>query len=222
MIREWSVKKFVGVQHQFHDNECALDWANRFVPTPERLQLFDTIIRQIRDTPLPASHIVELGLGPGYLAERLLQHIPQITYEGLDFSTPMLELAAARLAAHRSRLRFTQADLMGEDWGAKISRPVGAIISTWALHDLGSEAHTGQVYQTCHRLLAKGGILLNGDFVKPEGTPHDYEAGRFLVSRHLELLRDAGFRDAQCLVFLEPELENPTTAQNYACLKAVV
>ena len=107
------MKKFVGVQHQFHDNECALDWANRFVPTPERLQLFDTIIQQIRETPLPASHIVELGLGPGYLAERLLQHIPQVTYEGLDFSTPMLELAATRLAAHRSRLRFTQADLIG-------------------------------------------------------------------------------------------------------------
>ena len=215
-------KKFVGAQHQFHDSQCALDWANRFVPTPERLQLFDTIIQQIDETPLPAPHIVELGIGPGYLAERLLQKIPNVTYEGVDFSTPMLDLASTRLAAHRSRIKFTQADLINEDWGAKVSRPVGAIISTWALHDLGSEKNTQKVYQTCHRLLANGGILLNGDFVKPAGTQHDYEAGRFLVSRHLELLQEAGFGAAQCLVFLEQELENPTSAQNYACMKAIV
>jgi SAM-dependent methyltransferase len=216
------VKKFVGAQHKFHDNQCALEWANRFVPTPERLRLFDTIIQQISETSLPAPHIVELGIGPGYLAEHLLKKISNMTYEGVDFSTPMLDLASTRLAAHRSRIKFTQADLINEDWGAKVSQPVGAIISTWALHDLGSEENTMKVYQACHRLLANEGILLNGDFVKPEGTQHDYEAGRFLVSRHLELLREVGFRAAHCLVFLEQELENPTSAQNYACMKAIV
>jgi SAM-dependent methyltransferase len=216
------VKKFVGAQHQFHDNQCALEWTNRFVPTPERLQLFDTIIQQVSETSLPAPHIVELGIGPGYLAERLLKKISNVTYEGVDFSSPMLELASTRLAAHRSRIRLTQADLINEDWGAKVCQPVGAIISTWALHDLGSEKSTMKVYQACHRILANEGILLNGDFVKPEGTQHDYEAGRFLVSRHLELLREVGFRAADCLVFLEQELDNPTPAQNYACMKAIV
>jgi len=216
------VKKFIGAQHHFHENQNALDWANRFVPTPERLQLFDTIIQQIGKTSLPAPHIVELGIGPGYLAERLLKKIPNITYEGIDFSTPMLNLAATRLAAHMSRIKFTQADLVNEDWGAKVSRPVGAIISTWALHDLGSQENTRKVYQTCHRLMASGGILLNGDFVKPEGTRHDFEAGRFPVSRHLELLQEVGFRGAHCLIFLEQELENPTSAQNYACMQAIV
>ena len=216
------MKKFVGAEHQFHDNQFALEWANRFVPTPERLQLFDTIIQQISETPLPASHVVELGIGPGYLAERLLKKISNVTYEGFDFSLPMLELALSRLAAHLSRIKFTQADLINEDWGAKVSQPVGAIVSTWALHDLGSEENTLKVYHACRRLLANGGMLLNGDFVKPEGAQHDYEAGRFLVSRHLELLRDVGFRSAHCLVFLEEELENPTSAQNYACIKAIV
>lgn len=216
------MKKFVGVQHQFHDDHYALEWANRFVPTPERLQLFEIIIQQLRETPLPAPHIVELGIGPGYLAEHLLRNLADITYEGVDFSTPMFELAATRLASHQSRIKFTQADLVHDDWGAKVSRPVGAIVSTWALHDLGSEENTRRVYQACHRLLPKGGLLLNGDFVKPDGTPHEYEAGRFLVSRHMELLRDVGFQSADCLVFLEPEIDDPTTAQNYACLKAIV
>jgi hypothetical protein len=134
----------------------------------------------------------------------------------------MLELASTRLAAYAPRVQFTQADLIHEDWGAKISRPAGAIVSTWALHDLGSEMNTRKVYQACCRLLPEGGILLNGDFVKPEGTRLEFEPGRFLISRHLEILREAGFREAQCLVLLERELENPTPAQNYACLQAVV
>jgi ubiquinone/menaquinone biosynthesis C-methylase UbiE len=216
------VKKFVGEQHQFHDKQCALEWANRFVPTPERLELFDTIIQQINEASFPGSHIVELGIGPGYLAERLLEKISNITYEGVDVSSQMLDLASTRLAAYMSRIKFTKADLINEDWGEKVSQPVGAIISTWALHDLGSEENTMKVYQACYRLLADEGILLNGDFVKPEGTRHDYEAGRFLVSRHLELLREVGFRAAHALVFLEHELENPTSAQNYACIKAIV
>lgn len=216
------MSNFVGAQHEFHDAQFAHDWADRFVPTPERLQLFDTIIRRLIEGPLPARHIVELGIGPGYLAERLLERMPDITYEGVDFSRPMLNLAATRLTAHAARVRFTRADLVNDDWTAKTSRPVGAIVSTWALHDLGSEANTGHVYQACCALLPPGGVFLNGDFVKPDGTRHEYEAGRFEVARHLDILHAAGFRDAQCLVYLEHEIEHPTSAQNYACLQAVV
>ena len=215
------MENLVGAQHEFHDDQYALDWSNRFVPTPERLQLFDTIIDRIIEASLPSRHVVELGIGPGYLAARLLERISEVTYEGIDFSRSMLELASTRLAAHVPRVQFTQADLIHEDWGAKISRPVGAIVSTWALHDLGSEMNTRKVYQSCCRLLPEGGILLNGDFVKPDGTRHEFEPGRFLVSRHLEILQEVGFREAQCLVLLERELENPTPAQNYACLQAV-
>lgn len=216
------MSNFVGAQHEFHDAQFARAWADRFVPTPERLQLFDTIIHRLIEGPLPARHIVELGIGPGYLAERLLERMPDVTYEGVDFSRPMLDLAAARLTPHAARVRFTQADLVTDDWGTKMSLPVGAIVSTWALHDLGSEANTGRVYQACRALLPAGGVFLNGDFVKPDGTRHDYEAGRFPVARHLDILHEAGFRDVQCLVYLEYEVEHPTSAQNYACLQAVV
>jgi SAM-dependent methyltransferase len=215
------MENVVGAQHEFHDNQYARDWSDRFIPTPERLQLFDAIIDRITESSLPSRHIVELGIGPGYLAERLLEALSEVTYEGVDFSHSMLELAAARLASHASRVQFTQADLTTEDWGERISRPVGAIVSTWALHDLGSEKNTRNVYQSCHRLLPEGGMLLNGDFVKPNGAKHEYETGRFLVSRHLEILQEVGFRETQCLIMLEEELENPTAATNYACLQAV-
>ncbi|MGB0388274.1 MAG: class I SAM-dependent methyltransferase [Ardenticatenaceae bacterium] len=124
---------FVGALHEFHDAEFAQGWANRFVPTPERLQLFDTIIERLIEGPLPSRHIVELGIGPGYLAARLLEKMPDVTYEGIDFSRAMLDIAASRLERFSSRIEYTQADLVKEEWGAKVTRPVGAIVSTWAL-----------------------------------------------------------------------------------------
>jgi len=213
--------KYVGADHEFHDSAFVQGWADRFVPTPERLRLFDTIIARLADGPLPARHIVELGIGPGYLAQRLLQALPDVTYEGVDFSEPMLEIAARRLRAHAGRIRYTRADLLHEDWPGRIQGAAGAVVSTWALHDLGGAEATRSVYAACRRLLPDGGLLLNGDFVKPDGTVHEYESGRFAVDRHLELLRAAGFREAHCLVFLEPELDDPTSAQNYACIEAL-
>lgn len=213
---------FVGAQHEFHNTQFVREWADRFVPSPERIQLFDTIIDSIVNHSQASAHIVELGIGPAYLAERVLATLPHVTYEGVDFSEPMLEIAAERLAPYASRVTFTQADLVGEDWGAKVTHPVGAIVSTWALHDLGGEVNTTKVYGDCRNVLAPGGVFLNGDFVKPDDTPHEYEAGRFPVSRHLDILQEVGFQGARCLVYLEKEIDNPSAAQNYACLQAVV
>ncbi len=213
---------FVGAEHEFHDTQFVRGWADRFMPSPERIQLFNTIIDSLANRSNASAHIVELGIGPAYLAEQLLKKLPNVTYEGVDFSKPMLDIAAERLAAYPSRVTFTQADLMGEDWGTKVTRPVEAIVSTWALHDLGGEGNTKKVYRDCRNLLSPGGVFLNGDFVKPEDTPHEYEPGRFLVSRHLDILQEVGFNDVQCLIYLEREIDNPTAAQNYACLQAIV
>ena len=214
-------QKFVGIGHAFHDPAYARDWSDRFTPTPDRLALFDTLLEALHDHRPAVGHVLELGTGPGYFAERLLAAAPGVTYEGLDFSRAMLDLAEARLRPFSARTRLLQADLLHDDWTAPVRKPVGAIVSTWALHDLGGEAQTESVYRACASLLGGGGLLLNGDFVKPEGTRHDYEPGRFPVQRHLELLAAAGFRHAKRLGQWELELEDPTTAQNYACLLAV-
>ena len=212
----------VGATHQFHDAAYAEDWARRFTPTPERLHLFETILNQLQSAHLVDGHIVELGIGPAYLAEYLLTRLPQISYEGVDFSQSMLTQAAARLAPFSERLHLQQADLLQTEWSENLSRPPAAIVSTWALHDLGGQAQTAQVYRGCARALAEGGRLLNGDFIKPDGARHEFEAGRFPVSRHLELLQDAGFSHARCLQLWEEEIEAPTSAHNYACLLAIV
>ena len=214
-------KNTIGKNHEFHDKEYVLGWADKFVPTPERIELFNVILSALQRLIPENGRVVELGIGPGYLASHILETMSSIEYIGIDFSYPMLEFASTRLSQHSSRIKYTQADLVKDDWGSKIFTPINAIVSTWALHDLGSQENVATVYAKSATALGSQGVLLNGDFIKPDETIHEFEAGRFRISRHLEMLRNVGFRDVECLILLEQEIESPTPAQNYACLKAI-
>ena len=97
------MSEVVGATHQFHDAEYAEDWSQRFTPTPERLHLFETILQQLQSAIPADGHVVELGIGPAYLAEYLLARLPSISYEGVDFSQPMLGQAASRLDRFAAR-----------------------------------------------------------------------------------------------------------------------
>ena len=211
----------IGARHDFCDSNYSQEWADRFGPTPERERLFSKIIEQLSLADLVYPHILELGVGPGYLAERLLGNISYVSYIGIDFYEPMLQFAAKRLSRHSQRVGFIQADLLDDGWTELVETPIGAIVSTWALHDLGGEDQIVSVYRRAKDLFPEKGLLLNGDFVKPEETRFEYEPGRITVSRHLELLTKTGFSDPKCLLFLEKELEQPTSANNYACLQAI-
>ena len=208
---------FVGAQHAFHDAAFVRGWADRFVPTPPRLALFDLILQHLSTS----SHVLELGLGPGYMARHILDRNDSISYEGLDFSEVFFDVARETIGEAMQRVTLTNSDLMDQSWPRSLARQPDAIISTWALHDLGGQQAIADVYARCHEVLPTGGVLLNGDFIKPEGTDWDYEPGRFAVARHLELLRQAGFAEPVMLAQYEANTENPTAAQNYACLMAV-
>jgi SAM-dependent methyltransferase len=212
---------YVGAEHEFHDAEFVRGWANRFVPTKPRIQLFDMILDQIAQPSFPNIHVVELGIGPGYMARHILERNGKISYEGVDFSDVFFEIAKETVGELMHRVTLTKADLMDQSWPQILTRRPGAIISTWALHDLGSQQAVADVYARCYETLPEGGVLINGDFIKPDSTTWDYEPGRFEIGRHIELLHQAGFSDPKSLAHLEPNIENPTAAENYACLVAV-
>ncbi len=216
------MNEVIGALHEFHDAEFAAGWADRFVPTPERLELFEVILSELQSRIPPHGRVVELGIGPGYLADHLLRAMPEIQYCGVDFSAPMLDIARHRLSAYSIRVVYVQADLVQDRWCLSVPKPVDAIVSTWALHDLGSQANVESVYRSCTRVLRDGGMLLNGDFIKPDAARYEYEPGRFEIAKHIEILQRVGFRSAECLGVLEEEVESPTAAHNYACFKGVV
>lgn len=211
---------YIGADHEFHDKAFAQGWTDRFVPTPERIRLFDLVLSELQSSIPADGCIVELGIGPGYLADHILSVMPYIRYIGIDISRPMLEIANNRLHLFLERLELMQADLIRDNWETIIKGPVSSIVSTWALHDLASQEKIFDVYKKANLALSRNGLLLNGDFIKPEETQHEYEGGRFEISRHVEMLEEIGFKDASCLALFERETVNPTAAQNYACIKA--
>lgn len=211
---------FVGAQHEFHDAAFVQGWADRFVPSPPRLALFDMVHDQIRRLSVAEPAVLELGLGPGYMARHILERDPALRYEGLDFSTVFFDVARRTLGDLATRVVLTRADLTDPAWPTRLARRPDAIVSTWALHDLGSPEAVADVYARSYALLPPGGVLVNGDFVKPDGTDWAYEPGRFEVDRHLAFLRAAGFADPRALHHFERETEAPTAAQNYVCFVA--
>lgn len=155
------------------------------------------------------------------MARHLLEHNEHISYEALEFSEVCFNVVRKTLGELAFRVVFTKADLMNQEWPRKLTKTPDAIVSTWALHDLGGQLAVANVYERCFEALPDGGVLVNGDFIKPDDTDWEYEPGRFEISRHLELLRAAGFTNPTSIAHLEPNTETPTAAQNYACLVAV-
>ena len=206
--------------HDFHDADFSKAWADKFESTPERLRLFQTILQHIEGFGKELS-VLELGIGPGYLADFLLENLPNITYEGLDFSEAMLDIASKRTAKYSQRIHFTQADLVRDNWTTQLKKAPNVIVSTWALHDLLEKKNIASVYQSAFEILQKGGVLLNGDFIKPETSTHEYEGGRIKPSEHIELLQVAGFQHCVSVAEFEISVEEPTTANNYVCFKAM-
>lgn len=206
--------------HEFHNEDFSKGWASKFVPTPERLDLFETMLKHITVENKMAVHVLELGTGPGFLAEFILERLSGITYEGLDFARPMLDIAAKKLEKYSDRIQFVQADLIHENWTEKLNKTPDVVVTTWALHDLFSKKNIFNVYKTVSELLPDGGLFLNGDFIKPEASTYEYEGGRIKPSEHLTLFKQAKFNTMECLKEFEKNVHQPTTANNYACFKA--
>lgn len=165
---------------------------------PERTEVIRHISDQLKALPFPAPHIVELGLGPGVLAEKLLRDLPQLSYTGIDSSELLLTFAQTQLAAFGNRASLIRADLNDEVWLAQLGGEIQAIVSLQALHDLGDESHINRIYELAKNLLVPGGLMLNADLIVPDNQAAPDHPGRLSIARHLELLQKHGYERVAC------------------------
>ena len=179
--------------HNFHSAAYVANWAAN-VDNPIRESVFHHIVAHLKSLDDDAPHIVELASGPGMLAEFLLSALPRMTYQGLDFSKPMLDLAGDRLGAFQDRATLHQVDLRDADWTDVLGAAPQAIISMQALHDVGAAVVHERLYAAARARLAPGGLLLNADFVHRGGEG----PSRISIQRHLDMLSAAGFAKVKC------------------------
>ena len=117
-----SVKE-VPSDHDFFDPAYVKQWTDSIVRyRPERRQLFEVFAAEAARIKKAALSVFELGCGPGFLAEALLENCQIARYTLIDFSPQMLELSRSRLAKFKDRTVFIQVDFKKNDWTARGSR----------------------------------------------------------------------------------------------------
>jgi SAM-dependent methyltransferase len=151
---------------------------------PWRRDFFGAIVRELSMLmPTPRS-VLELGSGPGFLAETVLAGLPELAYIALDFSPAMHALARHRLGRLASRVRFRVADFKDPRWTDGLPT-VDAVVTIQAVHELRHKRHAPALFAQTRSLLRAGGVLLVCDhFLGSDGmseqalymTPDEQEA----------------------------------------------
>ncbi|MFF2392633.1 class I SAM-dependent methyltransferase [Nocardia sp. NPDC058114] len=139
--------------------------------------------------------IVDLGVGPGTLSQRLLDRFPDARVVGVDADPLLLGLAEPALAS--PRFRTVNADLRSEGWldALDLERVPDAFVSTTALHWMNRDPLRALI-KTCAQALKPGGLFVDGDhlYEGPGGTRLD-ALGKSMTARRAERRGTAGAED---------------------------
>jgi len=165
-----------------------------------RIDLFAAFVQAITAHTPPARDLLELGSGPGFLAEYILSRCPAVErYRLLDFSQHMLTMSRKRLPAFGARVSFLQVDFKQSGWTDKVDAIYDCIVTIQAVHELRHKRHALKFYEECGRLLNEGGLLLVCDRL-PQDTSERDRALFMTEAEQLTVLRQAGFANVAVLL----------------------
>ena len=107
---------------------------------------------------------LDLGIGTGLFAERLLSRYPQARVVAVDGAASMVELAKTRLGDRSAQVDFRIGDF--RDLGELLSpqETFDVVISAYALHHLNGQEKE-DVVRECVGRLRQGGWFLNADLI---------------------------------------------------------
>jgi len=108
---------------------------------------------------------LDLGSGPGSLSVRLLRRFPAARVIAVDYDPVTLRIGEGALGSFGGRLTWVDAKLGVRGWTDRLPRRrIDAAVSTTALHWL-PETGLRSLYRDLGRLLPRGGVFLNGDYL---------------------------------------------------------
>lgn len=156
-----TAQKLLNVNRQFYQT-----FATQFSATRRRLQ---PGVRKILELLPEEATILELGCGNGELPLQLTRKNQRGIYLGLDFSSPLLELAQEinqRIAETSSlEVHFMSADLTSPKWDAALTEKKFEFILAFAfLHHIPSEELRTQILNKARKLLEYNGLLIHSEW----------------------------------------------------------
>ncbi len=151
--------------NSWQDPEAAAEWDGALGhDLPTRAEQVDVLLSLLATAEIGDGAVLDLGVGSGLIAERVLAEFPQARLVGVDFSRAMLELASKRLERFAGRVELVQHDL------AKVTSLVvplaeyRAAFSVQTLHHL-TDHEKAKAYAWSADVLAPGGLLVVADQV---------------------------------------------------------
>ncbi|WP_236718111.1 trans-aconitate 2-methyltransferase [Actinoplanes sp. TFC3] len=150
-----------------HAGRWRATWAQvmaGFVPGLSTLE--ETMCRAAEAAGSPPGKVLDLGGGPGVLAERMARRWPAAEVSVMDID-PVL-LALARSAPSDAAVRTIEADLSSSAWVGRAGADFDVIVTVMTLHYL----HAAQVqalYADIRRALTPGGLLIVADLMPDDG-----------------------------------------------------
>jgi SAM-dependent methyltransferase len=191
----------------YHDVAEAAAWAEAASrKRPWRASIFDHFATAVTASAVSSPRVLELGSGPGFLAEQVLDRCPSVArYTLLDFSEPMLAQSRKRLERHQGRTEFRRADFKSDSWPAQAGGPFDLVLSLQAVHELRHKRHAPRLYAQVRALLSPPAELVVCDHL-PDGASTPRERVLYMsVGEYLDVLQQAGFGDAE-VVWSEHEM----------------
>ncbi len=165
---------------------------------PWRPEFFAEFAKAIQDLPHPEINVLELGSGPGFLAENLLNSLPSISYVALDFSPSMHQLAAERLGPLATRVQFIERSFRAPEWSQNLGM-YQAIVTNQAVHELRHKRYAHELHAKAKELLVSGGAYLVCDHFVGDGRMSNDQLYMTVVEQ-FEALTSAGFSRVEQLL----------------------
>lgn len=173
----------------FHLLQNAKDWESTAMDRPFRLDMFNEFTESFEANRF--DNALELGSGPGFLAEYLCKRIPDISLTLLDFSDAMHELARERLKGCRQNIEFVCRDFKDPNWTRGLRR-YACVFSNQAVHELRHKSFAKALHEQVKDVLADGGVYLVCDhFFGPAAMKNDQLY--MTPEEQVSCIRSAGF-----------------------------
>jgi SAM-dependent methyltransferase len=177
----------------------AREWAaNAMIRRPWRADFFARFAAEIVSAAIKVKRILELGSGPGFLAEHLLQAMPDADYVALDFSSAMHQLAAQRLGSLASRVQFIERSFLEPEWNNDLGE-FDCVVTHQAVHELRHKTRASALHAQAKQVLVKNGFYLVCDHYFGEGGMQNDQL-YMTVTEQADALHAAGFHDVQPLL----------------------
>ena len=134
----------------------ALEWQEQAnVKRPWRKDFFDYYVSLINQK-IDQCDVLELGSGPGFLAQHLLSKLPNIEYTAFDFSEALHQLAQDKLtASERARAKYIVGSFKEADWQMALTQKYDFIIIHQALHELRHKRYATDFHKIARTLLKR-------------------------------------------------------------------